>query len=573
MKPDRYFLPAAGKANAWCAIGLAALLLMACYLPAWSAVRHVAPAHPHAADDGEGKAVRPYRSLAYAMSRVWPGDTLRIAAGTYREALVFPRRAWSIETPTTVTGEGMVTILGTDVVDGWKPVGEAGSGLFVRRGWQQEPQQVMVNGKQLKQVGGTIFNGYPDRPGHALAELHRSEGGIWPKRLAGGPAAMPRDSFFFDAQRRQILIRTNVPAVPGNVVEVAVRTYLVQGEDVAGVTIKGIRFRYSTTSTVSRQGAVTLMGHGNTLEDIIVEDADGAGIEVAGDGNRILRSAVTRSGYLGIKARGRDNLINANRITYNNTRGFNKWWEAGGMKFIGDGGLRQSRVEGNEVTHNYGDGIWFDWGNDDNRVEKNTVAYNQGFGIHYEASSRAHITDNKVFGNKQRGIYLPHSHNSVIAHNLVAANGLEGIVIIDEQRRDSDGRIDLRPRNNAVTANMVAWNKGLALILPGPQYGNVSDRNVYVQTNGMPQFSMDWPKGWTDKKNLAQWRSREAQDLSSTVIKAPMDGSIRDALARGEVKIDWAAFVPIKAIAVVSDALSDAATLPEEKSSDKVGPR
>ena len=64
--------------------------------------------------------------------------------------------------------------------------------------------------------------------------------------------------------------------------EVATRPYLVRGEYVHGLLLKNLRFRYATTSTSSRQGAVTLIGNGNTLEDIVVEDADGAGIELSG---------------------------------------------------------------------------------------------------------------------------------------------------------------------------------------------------------------------------------------------------------------------------------------------------
>lgn len=507
-------------------------------LPAWGAERYVDPAHPQAQNAGDGHAGRPYSTLAYAISQLQPGDTLHIADGTYREALIFPKRKWSRETPTLVKGSKKVKILGTDIVNGWKRISR---GIYVQNGWKTEPQQVIVKGTMLTQLGGTIFNGYPALPGHDLAGLHRSEGGIWPRRMAGSLASMPLNSFYYDKAHQKLYLRLNreSEALEPDTVEVAVRTYLVQGEGVSGIVLEDMRFQYSNTSTISRQGAVTLMGNGNQLINIVVEDADGAGIEIEGDHNQIRGCVVTRAGYLGIKARGNHNLISRNRVTYNNVRGFNKWWEAGGMKFIGDDGLKHSRVEENEVTHNYGDGIWFDWGNDDNQIIGNTVAYNTGFGIHYEASARAYIFDNRVFGNGQRGIYLPHSRDSVVKQNMVAANGLEGIVAIDEHRRDEEGRLDLHPRNNRIVGNILAWNKGPALILPGPQYHNQSDGNVYISSTGDVTFSMGWPSYWQGKKPLSQWREENKQDLKSVHFTKHMSKAMLAALRKEKVNINW----------------------------------
>jgi parallel beta-helix repeat protein len=516
---------------------VAVTLLLACSA-AQAALRLVSPGHPAAADAGAGTPDRPYRTLAYAMSQLMPGDTLTIAAGTYREALVFPPRAWSTDQPTLITGEraGGVTVLGTDVVTGWT---RQADGLFVKQPWQQQPQQVMVKQVPLKQIGGTIFDGYPERADHPLAGLHRTQGGIWPTRVEPRRNAMPVDSFFYDAQRQALFIRSSAKQLHDGDVEVAARPYLLLGRNVAGITVKHIRFRHANTSTLSRQGAITLSGHGNRLQRLTVEDMDGAGIEMAGDDNVIADCVVARSGYLGIKARGRRNRIVGNDVSGNNTRGFNKWWEAGGMKFIGGGGLRDSLVAGNRVHHNHGDGIWFDWGNRDNTIEHNVVAYNDGFGIHYEASSGAHIIDNQVFANRQRGIYLPHSSASIVAHNLVLANGLDGIAIVDEGRTDPDGKLNLRPYDNQVLGNTLAWNNGAAVILPGAAYANHSDKNLFVQNKGDLYFSMGWPKTSFDKNSFERWRSAREQDLHSTVIAGAIDARISHALEQGELAPDW----------------------------------
>jgi parallel beta-helix repeat protein len=530
------------------------------FVPASSAkaeTRYVTPSHPNAADEGHGGENSPYKTLGYAMKQLLPGDTLMIAPGEYRDALIFPKRPWTKNRPTTIQGEGHlgVTIVGNELVRGWEAKGQ---GVYVKRPWILEPQHVSLDGVALTQIGGTIFNGYPGKPGHELEMLHRSQGGIWPTRNSSGRNPLPEDAFFYDGQQKELVIRIK-DEIPSErlQVEISMRPYLVQGQGVEGITIKNIRFRYSNTTTTSRQGAVTLVGPGNTLDGLVLEDMDGVGIEVSGDNNIIRNCRVTRSGYLGIKARGRNVLIEDNVVSYNNTRRFNKWWEAGGMKFVGWGGLHASRVRRNQVHHNYGDGIWFDWGNDDNVIEHNVVAYNQGFGIHYEASSRAVIQDNEVFRNSQRGIYLIHSRDSVILHNLVAFNQLEGIAIVDEKRTDPKGILDLRPKSNSVLANVIGWNDELALILPGQEYPSVSDANLYLYDKRSPIFSMGWPKGPFGKISWENWQQEERLDQTSSAVRMAVPSRLMAAIDRGEISVDWSPIdLPRNKMRVASQPLS-----------------
>lgn len=516
-------------------------LVLACAAGASStasaAVRYVAPQHPGAQDAGAGSPARPYRTITYAMSQLMPGDTLLITGGQYREALRFTRRSWSVEKPTTIIGLGDVTLLGTEVVNDWEPVGD---GLYAKRNWDVEPQQVVLEGSLLQQIGGTIFGGFPDQPGHPLAGLHRDEGGIWPGRVAGSRNTMPMNSFLYDRNRRELVIRSHKPP-PRDATEVSVRPFLIFGESVDGVAIRNIRIRYANTSTESRMGAVTLHGNGNALERLTVEDVDGAGIQIQGNDNTLLNTVVVRAGYLGVKARGARNRLIGNRVSQCNVRGMNKWWEAGGMKFIGDGGLRDSVVANNVVIQNRGDGIWFDWGNDANLVEANVVAYNGGFGIHYEASSRAMIVANQSFGNKQRGIYLYQSRESVVAHNLIVANALDGLVAMGGERVDPKGKLDLRPQNNQFFGNLIGWNRGAAVILPGKDNENRSGPNVYVGTPDKTRFSMGWPSRVTPPMNLARWREQYGQDQTSAFIDADLPSEIAADLAKQSERPNWAA--------------------------------
>jgi parallel beta-helix repeat protein len=195
-------------------------------------------------------------------------------------------------------------------------------------------------------------------------------------------------------------------------------------------------------------------------------------------------------------------------------------------------------VSAHNAIGNYGDGIWFDWGNVHNRIDQCNCAYNTGFGIQYEASFDGTIVDNVVVGNEQRGIYLPHSSDSVVAYNLVAANRMQGIAIIDEGRTDPDGVLDLRPRNNRVFANMLAWN-GAALTLPAVRGSNTSNGNVYIDRTSVTRLAL----GWKEQAfvTLPAWRAATGQDLDSLQIEQVADVSFIQSVAamRSPADLRW----------------------------------
>lgn len=499
-----------------------------------AATRHVDPTHPAARDAGEG----PYRTIGYAMKRLMPGDVLEISPGVYREALVFPKRDWSAG-PTLIrgVGESPALIKGSEVVTGWEPLG---NGLFVKRPWTVNSQQVFVDGAPLQQIGGTILNGYPDKPNHPMKRLHASQGGIWPGRVPGGLEAMTDHSFYYDQSSRSLYIKIPLASLAGRTVEVSVRPYLVLGQGLRGVTLKNLRFQHANTTAVSQAGAVTLSGDALVLESIDIAWVDGNGLDITGDRNEIKNSRASFCGQVGMKVRGRANRLLHNETSFNNTRGFNKWWEAGGAKFVGAGGLQDSEVAGHRAIGNRGDGLWFDWMNRNNRVHGGVFAYNAGFGIHYEASQQGYFHDNYVFGNKQRGIYLPDSSDSVVAHNLVAANGMEGIAVVDEAGARGGQRAALEPRGNRVLGNIVAWNGKAALVLPEDGLDNTSDHNLFLTDKDQPSFSQGWgSRGRPMRQGLPQWTAASGQDAHSWSEALALPAELLAALNRLDPDPDW----------------------------------
>ena len=505
---------------------------------AFATIRHVDPASPAAQDAGEGDAKRPYRSLAYAVKRLRSGDTLYIAPGTYRESLIFPDMSWS-GAPTSVqpASKGAeVLIKGSDVVGGWERVEP---GLFVKRPWTVNSQQVFVDGEPLQQIGGNILNGFPDKPGHPMKKLHQGQGGIWPGRVPGGLKEMTENSFYYDAGAKSLYVKI-APAgsLEGRTVEVSVRPYLVLGKGVKALNLSNLRFQHANTTAVSQSGAISLSGDRIVLEGVEVSHVDGNGLDITGDENIVRASRANHCGQVGMKLRGGGAKLIDSETSFNNTRGFNTWWEAGGAKFVGHGGLHDSEIRGHRAIGNNGDGIWFDWMNSNNKVHESVSAYNAGFGIHYEASQKGHITNNRVFGNKRRGIYLPHSSGSIVAHNLVAKNGMEGVVVVDEGR--SKNKPELRPRGNRVIGNILAWNNRSAVVLPAGLLENVSDYNLYLSSREPPGFSLGWAsKASPVRKGLEAWRAASRQDMNSWSESFEIPKELLLALEKRQPDADW----------------------------------
>jgi parallel beta-helix repeat protein len=504
------------------------LFLSALWLnTAMAAERFVAPNEKSATDSGPGTADAPYKTIGHAMSQLQPGDKLTIAAGTYHEPIIIQPRTWPDgDNPnvTVIEGKGKVVIKGSDIIKDWR---ELGNGLYFTPMGKQ-PQQVFVDGQQMIQIGGTIFGGFPEKKDHTLQALHKSQKGIWPGRRDGNQDNMPPDSFYYDTGAQTLYLKLKNNGIKDRTVEVSTRPQLLVGNDIRHVTVRNINFEHSNTSTKTRAAAVTMKGNFITLENIHVSRADSVGIDLWGDDITMKNSSANDCGQIGLKARGKRIRLIDNETSRNNTRGFNKWWEAGGAKFVGKGGLQDSFVSGHRAFANHGDGIWFDWKNRNNNLQNGNFSYNQGMGIQYEASDRGLIVNNIVIGNEQRGIYLPHTSHTVVAFNLVAGNLMQGIAIVDENRRDKDKEFDFSARGNKVFGNVLAWN-GSSLVLPTEIADNQSDANIYIGNPKQTNPGLGWVRMFTAP--LDRWTGRTQQDKNSLRWDGPMDEGLQKSIA------------------------------------------
>jgi len=458
----------------------------------------VNPGHPEASDSGAASRAQPLMTIAAAMRRLQPGDHVLIAAGVYREPLLLPKQSWSGSARTLIEGDslGRTLIKGSIVVGSWQP---AGAGRFTAS-LGQEPEQVFVDDQPLQQIGGTIFDGYPVRPNHPLATLHAGNGGIWPGRVDGDRDSMPVNSFHYDRALGNVMIRVAADSLAGRTVEVAALQRLAFATGVERLSLKNLSFEHSNTTLSARGGAVQLEGRNIRIENVRIRRADGTCLGLNGADHEIVASTFSECGQTGLGGRGSGWKIVDVTVSQNNTRGFNKWWEAGGAKFVGDGGLNNSTITRFRATNNQGDGLWFDWKNRNNRVTDSLLAFNAGFGLHLEICEGFLLDNNVVVGNRQRGIYLRQTSLSTVAFNLVASNGLDGIAIVDEGQRDPRGEMDFSVRNNWVIANVIAWN-AVGLTMPAPLADNRADGNVFAGDGEATALRL----GWNRKLSRVEW--------------------------------------------------------------------
>ena len=492
--------------------------------------------HPNASDNGPGTADQPYRTISRAMHSLQPGDDVQIYPGVYRESIVVPTMSDAVTVPTRIRAAINKTVektvvRGSTAVTNWEKV----SGNRWSASWAgEEPSQVFRNGKQLQQIGGTIEGGFPLVPNHPLSNLHVSEGGIWPGRINGGVDNLRADSFAFDAVNKRIVVQLSTPLGIGEALEVSSLRHVLQAEHAHNLVVDGLVFDQSNTSFTHLKGGVKVVGTHNTLSNLVVQNMDAFCVELVGDDNVLSDTFVHNCGQIGVNARGQRVSILRNWLVENNYRGFNKWWAAGAMKLIGEGGIHNSTIRHNAFVYNNGDGLWIDWKNSGITIDSNLAAYNAGFGIHYEASSNATITKNWTYGNV-RGINLTESSNSLISDNTVFGNKFEGIAVVDGIRSASDPT--LKPFYNQIVGNTIAWNDDgrnwIQLTLPGSDFHTVSDRNVFKAERIPPRMSLGFMSGTNyPYERLEWWQSATGQDRNSSTETIPMPDVLTDVLNR-----------------------------------------
>lgn len=376
----------------------------------------VAQQDPNASDSAPGSELRPWKTLAPATAKVGPGDLVLVRGGVYRERVVV-KASGTAQAPicfVATPGEQAV-VTGADRLVGWR---RSDGALPIYRvawphrfiAWNQQMthpddayhrligrcEQVAVDGYLLRQVLG------PDQlaPGTFFADVTNQALFVWD---SGG---RDLNRTFAEASVRQEIFR-------------------VEGDY---VQLRGLRFRYA--ANMAQHGAVVLAGRHDAMEDCVIESMNTSGATFAGEDAVVRRCLFRDNGQLGFGANRAHRLrFTECLVENNNTKGFDRGWEAGGDKLVlcRDVVLEQSRF-----VRNRGPGIWFDIGNTNCTVRQCLIADNEDAGIFYEISFALHAHDNVIVGNglaatagawgAQAGLCLSSSPGCSVERNLVFGN-------------------------------------------------------------------------------------------------------------------------------------------------------
>jgi len=401
---------------------------------------------------------RQVRTIDEVVTRLEPGDTVFVHGGVYRERVTLDKGG-TPEHPILVrAAEGEhVVLTGADRITEWSPV--------------QSEERVYSTPWLHKFVGWNKSQTHPDDDYHRL--IGRCEQVFvdgYPLRQVLARSTLSRGTFFADTDARLLYIQpAGNQEIAGDkaMVEASTREWILMVKG-SHVTVKGIHFRYAANR--AQQGAVEFSGSHVTIEDCVFEYTNASGAEFTGQ-DIVVRNCVFRhNGQLGFGANRAHRLqMTGCTIRDNNTKGFDRGWEAGGDKICM---TRGAILENSTFIENRGNGIWFDIGNEDCEVHNCLIAHNENAGIFYEISYGLHAHDNVIIGNgfaftpgawgAAAGISISSSPFCTIERNLILGNK-EGFNFREQTR--STPRIDNKKsepvwnHDHTVRNNVFAWNR------------------------------------------------------------------------------------------------------------------
>ena len=423
---------------------------------------HVDGRHPMAADTNPGTAEKPFRTIGAAAERVAAGDRVVIGTGVYRESVKITAGG-TAEKPIVFESApaAHVVVTGADVLSELER--EPGSDNVYSVVWPH------------RFISWNKTHAHPNNDYHLV--IGRAE-----QVLAGGYALrqvlsrdrLSRGTFFADLEAKRLFVwdaanRKLTDSWSSPLIEASTRPLIwqVEGEH---VHTRGIRFRYAANQ--AQHGAVKLKGSHGLLEDCVVERMNTSGASFTGTDITVRRCVFRDNGQLGFSAGGAHRLLFTDcLVENNNTKGFNRGWEAGANKLVLCRGVV---LEKSRFVRNRGHGVWFDIGNEECTVRNCLIAENDDSGIFYEISYSLRAHDNVIVGNgffhnpgawgANGGISLSSSPDCVIERNILLGNR-EGLQFREQNRttpRIGDKRgIPVWNHDNLVRSNVFARNRDL----------------------------------------------------------------------------------------------------------------
>ncbi|MHC4118178.1 MAG: right-handed parallel beta-helix repeat-containing protein [Planctomycetota bacterium] len=397
------------------------------------------------------------RSIGEAVRRLRPGDAALIHGGVYREQVTIDRSGTATR-PITIraaTGE-FVVVTGADRLTEWRKDNE-NPGVS----WTEWPHE---------------FVSWNEHNTHPSDDYHRVIGRCEQVFVNGYPLhqvlekrKLSRGTFFVDlaAKRLYVWDLSNRDLNSKRLLVEASARGTIWTCKGANVRTQGLVFRYAANR--AQHGAVQFAGDDNDVEDCVFEYTNACGAKFTGKKIKVRDCVFRHNGQLGFSAgRAHGLLMTACKVTNNNTKGFDRGWEAGGNKIALTRGMV---IEKSTFADNKGDGIWFDIGNEDCEVRNCLIVGNESAGIFYEISYGLHAHDNVIVGNgfafspgdwgANAGISISSSPNCLVERNLLIGNK-EGLSLREQKRSTpliDGGTKAIWNHHVTVRNNLLAYNR------------------------------------------------------------------------------------------------------------------
>ena len=209
-----------------------------------------------------------------------------------------------------------------------------------------------------------------------------------------------------------------------------------------GTVIRGIGVRRYATPIV-RYGTVKLFADNVSLENVLVLDSATTGVGVQGAYITLKNITVSGNGLIGVSGDQSDHFTTTTSLlTGNNVEHFKTAPMSGGLKLTSS---RYATISANDVSNNQGMGIWFDASSYMVNIVGNIAQSNSANAIQFEVSGYGVIADNLVADNGGDGIRLADANNVRVWNNTLSRNA-RAIYAIDGPRVATNGGPGRDPR-------------------------------------------------------------------------------------------------------------------------------
>ncbi|MEN0083482.1 MAG: right-handed parallel beta-helix repeat-containing protein [Leifsonia sp.] len=506
-------------------------------------------------DDGVSRSTEaaPWKTVQHAVDAVPSGSTVVVRGGTYHETVTIPRGKkvtiqsypkeavwfdgsrsvsnWSRSGSAWVAGNWNVVFDDSPTYTRGAPDGTAAGWQFVNPSYPMaaHPDQLFLDGVALKQVSSR--------------------------------SAVTAGTFFVDEGAHQLVLGSD-PSGHDLRASDTVKAFVVLGD---GSALKGIGIRRYSPS-VPDMGTVQVYANNATVENVAVTDNATTGLAWGGTDGTIANVTVARNGMLGAQATYSDRLkVTGMLADHNNTEHFNRAPVAGGFKVARARGIT---VAGSNFLNNDGNALWFDESVYNVSVANSDIVGNSGNGLVAEISAKFAIANNVIAQNGIAGILVSDTNGADIRNNTITGNSRDINITQGDRRASNLSTAGHDPRqslpdptvtwitgNITVVNNVLANSTGNAVLAvedyshwhSAEQMGITLAGNVYQRTSaGAPNWLIVWSRGAGNPAvftSLSDFQSATGQDrtgrsfdgqnvLSGAFEQLPLVGGLTSALAQ-----------------------------------------